>query len=118
VLLRALHFTAHVGWSIGEWSSSLLVQACLSILWTLFAMVGMLAAHRLAIRSLWLAGAVLLGGVILKLFLVDLSGRGTVERIVSFVAVGLLIMLIGYLTPVPPARTVAATDEIDLESHQ
>lgn len=118
VLLRALHFTAHVGWSIGEWSSSLLVQACLSILWTLFAMVAMLAAHRLAIRSLWLAGAVLLGGVILKLFLVDLSGRGTVERIVSFVAVGLLIMLIGYLTPVPPARTVAATDEIDLESHQ
>jgi uncharacterized membrane protein len=108
VLLRTLNFSAHVGWSSSEWSHSLLVQACLSILWTLFAMVAMLVAHRLAIRLLWLAGAVLLGVVILKLFLVDLSGRGTVERIVSFVAVGLLIMLIGYLTPVPPARAVAA----------
>jgi uncharacterized membrane protein len=107
VLLRALHFTAQVGWSIGQWAGSLLVQACLSILWTLFAMVAMLVAHRRAMRSLWLSGAVLLGAVILKLFLVDLSGRGTVERIVSFVAVGLLIMLIGYLSPVPPTRLEA-----------
>jgi uncharacterized membrane protein len=115
VLLRTLHFTAHVDWSIAEWSRSLLVQACLSILWTLFAMVAMLVAHRLAMRSVWLAGAGLLGAVILKLFLVDLSGRGTVERIVSFVAVGLLIMLIGYLTPVPPARAAAAPGRIDPE---
>jgi uncharacterized membrane protein len=108
MLLRALHFTAGVGWSFAQWNGSLLVQACVSILWTLFAMAAMLAAHRLAIRPLWLAGAALLGLVVAKLFLVDLSGRGTVERIVSFVAVGLLIILIGYLSPVPPARAVPA----------
>jgi uncharacterized membrane protein len=106
-LLRALNFTTGVGWSIDQWSRSLLVQACLSILWTVFAMVAMLFAHRLALRMLWLAGASLLGVVVVKMFLVDLSGRGTVERIVSFVAVGLLIMLIGYLSPVPPVRAAA-----------
>ncbi|MBC8119662.1 MAG: DUF2339 domain-containing protein, partial [Burkholderiaceae bacterium] len=41
--------------------------------------------------------------VVVKLFFVDLSAQGTIERIVSFVGVGLLIMLIGYLAPVPPA---------------
>jgi len=116
VLLRALHFTAHVGWSIAQWSGSLLVQASLSILWTLIAMVAMLVAHRVALRSLWLAGAGLLGIVVVKLLLVDLAGRGTVERIVSFVAVGLLIMLIGYLTPVPPARALPAGGAIDPEA--
>ena len=107
MLLHALHFTAGVGWSIGQWEHSLLVQAGFSILWTVFAMIAMLVAHRRALRPLWVAGAVLLGAVVVKLFLVDLSGQGTVERIVSFVAVGLLIMLIGYLTPVPPVRTEA-----------
>jgi len=105
VLLRALHFMAGVDWSVGQWSRSLLVQASLSILWTLLAMITMLLAHRRALRPLWFAGACLLAAVVIKLIAIDLSGRGTVERIVSFVAVGLLIMLIGYLTPVPPVRS-------------
>jgi uncharacterized membrane protein len=46
---------------------------------------------------------------------IDLSGRGTVERIVSFVAVGLLIMLIGYLTPVPPVRAGILSGARDTE---
>jgi uncharacterized membrane protein len=64
----------------------------------------MLAGHRRAQRAPWLAGAALLAVVVAKLFFVDLSGQGTIERIVSFVGVGLLILAIGYLTPVPPAR--------------
>ena len=40
--------------------------------------------------------------VVAKLFLVDLSGAGTVQRIVSFVGVGILMLVIGYLSPVPP----------------
>jgi len=112
-LLRALHFTAGVAWSLQQWDRSLLVQASLSILWTLFAMIAMLVANRMALRRLWIAGACLLGAVVLKLFLVDLSGRGTVERIVSFVAVGLLIMLIGYLTPVPPGRAAAGAADLE-----
>ena len=47
-------------------------------------------------------GAVLMAVVVAKLFLVDLSGAGTVERIVSFIGVGVLMLVIGYLSPVPP----------------
>jgi uncharacterized membrane protein len=40
--------------------------------------------------------------VVGKLFLVDLSHIGGIERIVSFIGVGLLMLLVGYLAPVPP----------------
>jgi len=51
----------------------------------------------------WLAGAALLAAVVAKLFLVDLSRIGSIERIVSFVGVGLLMLIVGYLSPLPPA---------------
>ncbi len=54
------------------------------------------------LRMLWIAGAALMGVVVIKLFLVDLSNVGGVERIVSFIGVGMLMLLIGYLSPVPP----------------
>jgi uncharacterized membrane protein len=43
-----------------------------------------------------------MGVVVIKLFLVDLSNVGGVERIVSFIGVGMLMLLIGYMSPVPP----------------
>jgi hypothetical protein len=42
---------------------------------------------------------------------VDLSGIGTVARIVSFMGVGGLMLLIGYLAPLPPAATPDATPD-------
>jgi uncharacterized membrane protein len=36
--------------------------------------------------------------------LVDLANSATVARIVSFISVGLIMMLVGYLAPVPPRR--------------
>ncbi len=51
-----------------------------------------------------MAGAVLLGVVVAKLFLVELAQVGTITRIVSFIGVGLLLLLIGYLAPVPPRK--------------
>jgi uncharacterized membrane protein len=56
---------------------------------------------------LWLAGAGLLGLVLVKLFTVDLSGSGTLARVVSFMVVGILILVIGYLSPIPPRQTEA-----------
>jgi uncharacterized membrane protein len=46
-------------------------------------------------------GAGLLGLVLLKLFTKDLTGTGTLARIVSFMVVGGLMLLIGYLSPIP-----------------
>jgi uncharacterized membrane protein len=62
----------------------------------------MVIATRGRLRTIWLAGAGLLAVVVIKLFLVDLSKTGTVARIVSFVGVGILLLVIGYLSPVPP----------------
>lgn len=111
IALRAVHFTLGVGWTLTELGRSLVVQAVLSLVWTFTAMGLMLLAHRRALRQLWFAGAVLLAAVVVKLFVVDLSGQGTIERIVSFVGVGLLILLIGYLAPVPPAAANPRTAE-------
>jgi uncharacterized membrane protein len=101
-LLRTLHHWADLPFALQPMLASQLVQASFSILWMLLAMGAMVAATRRALRVLWIAGAALMGVVVAKLFLVDLSGIGTVERIVSFIGAGLLMLLIGYLSPVPP----------------
>ena len=102
VLLRTLHHWAEVPFSLHAMLQSMLVQAALSIFWSGLALGAMVTATRLRLRVLWIIGAVLMGVVVVKLFLVDLSNVGGVERIVSFIGVGLLMLLIGYMSPVPP----------------
>ena len=51
---------------------------------------------------LWLAGAGLLGVVVVKLFVFDLATLRGLQRIVAFLVVGLLLLAIGYFSPVPP----------------
>ena len=75
----------------------------MSIFWAFLALATMLIATRTRTRIVWLTGALLLGVVVIKLFLIDLSSIGTVERIVSFVGVGLLMLVLGYFSPLPPA---------------
>jgi uncharacterized membrane protein len=62
----------------------------------------MTGATRFKNRAVWLTGSGLLSVVVVKLFLVDLIGVGTLARIVSFLVVGLLILITGYLSPLPP----------------
>jgi uncharacterized membrane protein len=102
--LRTIHFWFEVPFTFqGLWHSRL-VQAVLALLWSLLALATMVLANRRHWRIAWIAGALLLALVVAKLFLVDLSQVGGVERIVSFIGVGLLLLLIGYLAPVPPRR--------------
>ena len=56
----------------------------------ILALCAMLTATRLRMRPLWLAGAGLMAVVVIKLFFVDLSNVGGIERIVSFIGVGVL----------------------------
>jgi uncharacterized membrane protein len=102
VLLRTLHHWAGIPFALDTMLHSMLVQAALSIFWSLLALCAMAFATRMKLRILWIAGAALMGVVVIKLFLVDLSNVGGVERIVSFIGVGVLMLLIGYLSPVPP----------------
>ncbi|MCC6594303.1 MAG: DUF2339 domain-containing protein [Xanthomonadales bacterium] len=81
--------------------ASQFVQAMLSLVWTLCAFALMRFAARRLSKPLWMLGAALLGVVVLKLFLVDLRHAGGIARIVSFMGVGGLMLLIGYLAPLP-----------------
>jgi uncharacterized membrane protein len=104
-LLRTLHHWAGVPFQIEAMVRSMIVQAAFSIFWSALALCAMLSATRLCVRALWLTGAGLMGIVVIKLFFVDLSNVGGIERIVSFIGVGLLMLVIGYVSPVPPAAS-------------
>jgi uncharacterized membrane protein len=107
-LIRTLHHWAGVTWFFESVLNSTLVQTSLSLFWTVLALATMLIATRRAARTFWITGACLLAVTIVKLFVIDLSRVGTVERIVSFVGVGLLTLVIGYFSPLPPAATATS----------
>jgi len=107
-VVRTLHHWAAVPFTIDGLWRSVLVQAAFSLLWSLTALLLMTVATRRALRELWLVGAVLMGVVVVKLFAIDLSNVGGVERIVSFIGVGALMLVIGYLAPVPPRVAVGS----------
>ena len=104
IALRTIHHWLGVPYAFDPLWRSPLVQATLSLLWTVGALVTMLWSNRRRERAGWVAGATLLGVVVAKLFLVDLSRVGTIERIVSFIGVGILLLVIGYLAPVPARK--------------
>ena len=111
MLVRTLHAFIHTPLWIadsydhtgGAWRSEQ-VQTGLTILWTLLALVATIIASRYWQRALWFMGIGLLGIVVLKLVLVDLSQTEAIWRVISFIGAGSLILLIGYLAPLPPAR--------------
>nr|WP_314900744.1 DUF2339 domain-containing protein [uncultured Deefgea sp.] len=110
VLLRTLHHTQHIPYQIDALADSMLVQMSLTIFWTLIALALMLTATRRIERILWLVGAALLSVVVIKLFIFDLSRISGIERIVAFIGVGILLLLIGYFSPLPP-RNAATSEE-------
>ncbi len=107
-LLRTLHYWSGVPLEPLELLRSTLVQTSVSIFWAVLALASMLIATRKSARVVWLVGAALLAVVIGKLFLVDLARVGTIERIVSFVVVGVLMLIVGYFSPLPPTSAPQA----------
>ncbi|MFH1215024.1 MAG: DUF2339 domain-containing protein [Pseudomonadota bacterium] len=101
---RTVHFFDSVPYQADTLFRSAVFQASISILWSLSALFVMVLSARKTNRHIWIVGGGLLGLVVLKLFLIDLSGTGTIGRIVSFLVVGLLMLLIGYFSPLPPKQ--------------
>ena len=102
ILVRTIHHWGGIPFRVLPLYHSVLLQAVLSIFWSFLALCIMVYATRKGIRTNWLTGAGLLALVVIKLLAVDLSGTGTVARIVSFVGVGVLLLIIGYFSPAPP----------------
>ncbi len=94
------------------------VQAMLSLVWTLCAFALMRFSLRRLSKPLWMAGAALLAVVVIKLFAVDLRNVGGVGRIVSFMGVGGLMLLIGYLAPLPRSPEAESKAEADAKPEQ
>ncbi|TXH06169.1 MAG: DUF2339 domain-containing protein [Nevskiaceae bacterium] len=101
-LIRALHYDLDTPLTLYGALRSTLVQASLSIFWGLLGFAAMVVAARRQQREPWIAGAALMGVVVVKLFLVDTAGSGTLARIAAFLCVGALLLLTGYLSPLPP----------------
>lgn len=104
ILVRTMHHWGGVPFNASSMMRSPLFQTSVSISWSFIALCCMVIATRKGMRSLWIAGSAILGSVVVKLFIIDLSKTGTVERIISFVGVGLLLLVIGYFSPIPPEK--------------
>lgn len=104
IFARFVHIFRRVDYTFIALWENIYFQTGISILWSVIAIVLMLLSKLYKNRPLWLAGFGLLILVVLKLFFVELANSGTIERIISFLVVGSLLLLIGYFVPLPPGK--------------
>ncbi|MGY6587567.1 MAG: DUF2339 domain-containing protein [Wenzhouxiangella sp.] len=103
-VVRSVHQLSDVAWQpLALWRSAA-VQASLSVLWTVAGASAWLLGSRRRSYPIWLAGLVLMAMVLLKLLVIDRSYLGNIAGILSFLAFGVLSMVIGYLAPAPPTQ--------------
>ncbi|RJG13084.1 DUF2339 domain-containing protein [Pseudomonas cavernicola] len=110
-VFRAAHHWGGVPYQLAALLESMLVQAGLSIVWTLIALALMIVGHLRSRREIWLVGAVLIAVVVAKLFFIELGNRGGLERIVSFIGVGVLLLIVGYFAPLPPRQPASEAEQ-------
>ena len=109
---RDVHHFAGVPFTAADLAGSAIFQAGLSLVWGAAGLVGMVAGAMRQRREVWIGGAVVMGVVIVKLFVVELGNVDTLSRVVSFLGVGLLLLVVGYFAPVPKGRQ----DEADADA--
>lgn len=101
-LARFTHQYLHVNYDFDSLWKNNTFQTLLSILYTLISFGVIFYANKYAKRDVWMVGAGLLGFVIIKLFFVELASSGTLQRVISFIGVGILVLIIGFIAPMPP----------------
>lgn len=101
---RALHSFVGIDYHISSLWQNAYFQTGLSLLWSSIAIILMSLSKKYHNRPLWIAGFGLLILIVLKLFFIELAQSGTIERIISFMVVGTLLLVIGYFVPLPPAE--------------
>ncbi|WP_394169252.1 DUF2339 domain-containing protein [Saccharospirillum alexandrii] len=106
VLIRTLHHWTGLAWDMDAILASSLAQAAVSVFWTLSGLAVMVLATRRGWRPVWMVAAALLGIVVVKLFVVDMGDANTLEGIIAFIVVGLLLLVVGYVSPLPPKARV------------
>ena len=111
IILRTLHHWLNIPYTaVALWHDSS-VQTALSIFWMLLALTTTFIAARNHSRILWFSGFILIGIVIVKLFFIDLSNISSLERILTFITVGILMLINGYISPMPPKEEDSQVNE-------
>jgi uncharacterized membrane protein len=103
--LRAVHQLGGVAWD-PLLLHSMLAQSALTVVWSVLGVSAWIIGSRRGSRSVWLGGALLMAAVLVKLIVIDRGFLGDIAGVVSFLAVGLLLTVVGYFAPSPP-RAVA-----------
>lgn len=111
VVVRTAHHWGDVPWRFESLMAYKPVQAALTLTWTVTALALMLWATRRGVRMLWTVGAALLAIVVVKLFAIDLAALSGLTRVIAFMGVGLLLLVIGYVAPLPPAVLARPAEE-------
>ncbi len=104
IVFRTVHQWLDVPWRLSSLLASKPLQAALTLTWTVTALPLMLLANKRGIRPLWMVGVGLLAVVVVKLFIVDLAALSGLPRVIAFLGAGALLLVIGYLAPLPPAE--------------
>lgn len=103
ITLRAVHHWGGIDWD-GRLIDTSLAQTSLTVVWSLFGVIGWVSGSRRGQWGLWLAGAILMAVVLAKLLLIDRGNLGDLLGIGAFIAYGLLCTLVGWLAPAPPRK--------------
>lgn len=99
---RLVHHWLSVPYNLRAITGSDTFQSLASLTWAAVGIAAMITGHRTRRRTQWLLGAILIVADVLKLFFVDLSQAETLTRVVSFICVGILLILVGWFAPLPP----------------
>lgn len=110
--LRAVHQYADLSWSPILLNHAA-AQATLTVLWSIAGVVAWITGSRRRVWGLWLVGAIIMGVVLVKLVLIDRQYVGNITGIVSFMAVGSLLVLVGRIAPTPPRRVLVQQEELE-----
>lgn len=117
-MLRCFHYWYDIEYNTSAMFSSFIIQTGFSILWTLTAVILMIISSRKGWRKQWLAALGLIVVVVAKLFLIDMSASGSIERIVAFLTVGILLSIVGYFSPLPPDNDNTKNIDTDIVEQQ
>ncbi|MDR1975448.1 MAG: DUF2339 domain-containing protein [Campylobacteraceae bacterium] len=102
IILRALSYYLYIPWSFYSLWNNEVTQSFFSIVWTLLSLALIIFANRDKNRNIWYVGMALLSIVIIKLVFRDSVELEGLFRAFVFIGVALLMLVIGFLAPIPP----------------
>lgn len=111
MVLRSVHQWANIPYNYADLYDATVAQAAVSITWVISGLILMFLAYFKQHRATWILGGCLLILVVGKLFLIDLSHTQSLARIISFITVGVVLLIIGYIAPIPPRQLTHKDDD-------